>query len=75
MAEKEEKQKQLSSFSILFIILIVLGIVTVLLNGQPFTPREIDGKMVDHVVGPNYRILSWLHSMGLKMPLKLIFLF
>ncbi|MGG7017969.1 UNVERIFIED_CONTAM: hypothetical protein P3E19_32210, partial [Pseudomonas aeruginosa] len=28
-----------------------LGIVTVLLNGQPFTPREIDGKMVDHVVG------------------------
>ncbi|MBU5576595.1 YfcC family protein, partial [Enterococcus sp. S131_ASV_20] len=52
MAEKKKKnKKQLSSFSILFIILIVLGIVTVLLNGQPFTPREIDGKMVDHVVG------------------------
>ena len=50
MAEKKKKQKQLSSFSILFIILIVLGIVTVLLNG-PFTPRKIDGKMVDHVVG------------------------
>ena len=48
MAEKEEN-KTAFVFSILFIILIVLGIVTVLLNGQPFTPREIDGKMVDHV--------------------------
>ncbi|MGC3042273.1 YfcC family protein, partial [Enterococcus faecalis] len=52
MPEKKKKnKKQLSSFSILFIIFIVLGIVTVLLNGQPFTPREIDGKMGDHVVG------------------------
>ena len=59
MAEKEEKQKQLSSFSILFIILIVLGIVTVLLNGKPFTPREIDGKMVDHVVS---KIIGYYHG-------------
>ena len=44
MAEKEEKQKQLSSFSILFIILIVLGIVTVLLNGHHLPQEKLMAK-------------------------------
>lgn len=52
MAKKEKKKrKELSSFSILFIILIVLGIVTKFLDGQAFTPQEIDGEMISHVTG------------------------
>lgn len=49
--KEKKKKRELSSFSILFIILIVLGIITNLLNGQSFTPEEINGVMVDHVVG------------------------
>lgn len=51
MAKEKKKRKELSSFSILFIILIVLGVITKLLNGQTFAPQDIDGQMVDHVVG------------------------
>ncbi|EIW2105311.1 YfcC family protein [Enterococcus faecalis] len=51
MAKEKKKKIELSSFSILFIIIIVLGLVTKLLNGQPFTPQEIDGAMVDKVIG------------------------
>ncbi|MGX7014992.1 YfcC family protein [Vagococcus silagei] len=51
MAKEKKEKKELSSFSILFIIIFVLGIITILLNGQGFAPTEIDGKMVDHVVG------------------------
>lgn len=51
MAKEKKKRRELSSFSILFIIIIALGIITKLLNGQSFTPQDIDGTMVDHVVG------------------------
>lgn len=51
MAKEKKEKKELSSFSILFIIIFILGIVTIFLNGQGFNPQEIDGKMVDHVVG------------------------
>lgn len=53
MTKEKKKKIQLSSFSILFIIIIVLGLVTKLLNGQPFTPQEVDGTMVDKVIGAN----------------------
>jgi len=54
--EKTKKQKQkksLSSFSILFIIIIALTIVSWFLAGQRFTPTIPSGgtKAVDHVVG------------------------
>jgi uncharacterized ion transporter superfamily protein YfcC len=48
---KKKQRKELSSFSILFIILIALGVITKLLNGQTFSPQKVDGTMVDHVVG------------------------
>ncbi|GEQ49585.1 YfcC family protein [Tetragenococcus koreensis] len=50
MAKKKEK-RELSSFSILFIILIVLGILTKFLNGQTFSPQTVDGETVNQVVG------------------------
>ena len=54
MAKEKKKRKELSSFSILFIIIIVLGIVTKLLNGQAFSPHELsDGTIADHVIGAN----------------------
>lgn len=48
---KKEKKRELSSFSILFIILIVLGLLTKLLSGQTFSPQTVDGETVNHVVG------------------------
>ncbi|MGO3732394.1 MAG: YfcC family protein [Vagococcus sp.] len=53
MTKEKKKRKELSSFSILFIIIIALGLITKLLNGQTFTPQAVkDGAdMVDHVVG------------------------
>ncbi|MFW3587692.1 YfcC family protein [Vagococcus fluvialis] len=54
MAKEKRKRKELSSFSILFIIIFVLGIVTKLLNGQAFSPHELaDGTIADHVIGAN----------------------
>lgn len=48
---KKKKRKELSSFSILFIILIALGILTIILNGQTFSPQTVDGETVNQVVG------------------------
>ncbi|GAA3023380.1 YfcC family protein [Tetragenococcus solitarius] len=48
---KKEKKRELSSFSILFIILIVLGLLTKILNGQTFSPQTINGETVNHIVG------------------------
>lgn len=54
MAKEKKKRKELTSFSILFIIIIVLGLITKLLNGQTFAPQELkDGTMADHVIGAN----------------------
>lgn len=53
MAEEEKTKKQLSSFSILFIIIIVLAIVTQFASGATFSPQEVNGEMVDTVVGAN----------------------
>lgn len=52
MTEKKKK-KQLSSFSILFIIIIALGLITKLLDGQPITPQEVEGGagVIDQVIG------------------------
>ncbi|WEG72977.1 YfcC family protein [Vagococcus intermedius] len=49
---KKEK-KTLSSFSILFIIIIALGIVTWIVSGKTFTPTVPAGgtETVDHVIG------------------------
>lgn len=51
-AQKKQK-KSLSSFSILFIIIIALTVVSWFLSGQTFTPTVPSGasKAVDHVVG------------------------
>lgn len=53
MAKEKRQRRQLSSFSILFIIIIILGIITRLLDGQPFTPQEVQGgtEIVDQVIG------------------------
>ncbi len=53
MAKEKKKRKELSSFSILFIILIVLGVITKLLDGQTFSPQELDGETVSRVAGAN----------------------
>lgn len=54
MAKKEKKSFQISSFSILFIILIVLGIITMFLDGQGFAPQVVNDATVDHVVGAQF---------------------
>lgn len=53
MTKEKKQRKQLSSFSILFIIIIVLALITRLLDGQPFTPQEVEGstEVLDQVVG------------------------
>ncbi|MGK9349273.1 YfcC family protein, partial [Melissococcus plutonius] len=54
MANKQQKgKKSLSSFSILFIILILLTIVSWIFSGQKFSPTVPAGgtEKVNHVVG------------------------
>lgn len=76
MAKEKRKRKELSSFSILFIIIFVLGIVTKLLNGQAFSPHELaDGTIADHVIGANLSDVFMSPSMVLKRQLKFVCLF
>lgn len=53
MTKPEKKKRELTSFSILFIIIILLGVITIFLNGQSFSPQELrDGSgIADHVIG------------------------
>ncbi|MGX6962577.1 YfcC family protein [Vagococcus xieshaowenii] len=53
--EEKKQRKSLSSFSILFIIIIVLGIITKFLDGAKFTPMELrdTGETVSQVIGAN----------------------
>lgn len=51
--KKPKEKKERSSFSILFSIIVILGLFSLVLNGQSFAPQKIAGsaQSYDHVIG------------------------
>ena len=72
MIKEKKKKKELSSFSILFIIIFVLGIVTMFLNGQSFTPHELaDGSIAEQVIGAKFSDIFMSPFNGFKEAIEI----